>query len=90
MSRAGLAQRVDDERAEDEDSPETQDDRWDRASSSTRGPTTERIQPGASSVKKRAMAIEIGVARSSAPSEVTTVPKMNDLAPKSALFWSHA
>jgi hypothetical protein len=60
------------------------------ASSSTSGPTTERIQRGASSVRKRAIAIAIGVARSSAPNEVTTVPKMNDLAPNSSLFWSQA
>ena len=31
------------------------------------------------------MASEMGVASSSAPSDVTTVPKMNDLAPKRVL-----
>ena len=55
------------------------------ASSSTSGATTARIQRGASSLRKSAIASEIGVARSSAPNDVTTVPKMNDFAPKSVL-----
>ena len=55
------------------------------ASSSTSGATTERIHRGASSLRKSAIASEIGVARSRAPNDVTTVPKMNDLAPNSVL-----
>ncbi len=45
------------------------------ASSSTSGATTWRIQAGASSLRKRAMAIEMGVARSSAPNDVTSGPE---------------
>ena len=42
------------------------------ASSSTSGATTARIQRGASSLRKSAIASEIGVARSRAPNDVTT------------------
>ena len=55
------------------------------ASSSMSGATTWRIHRGASSLRNSAIASEIGVARSSAPNDVTMVPKMNDLAPKSVL-----
>ena len=41
---------------------------------------------GAISVRNSAIAIESGVARSSAMNEVTTVPKMKDAAPKSSEF----
>ena len=44
------------------------------ASSSISVPTGPRIQRGASSVRKSAIAIDIGVASSSAMKEVTTVP----------------
>ena len=44
------------------------------ASISTSGPITPRIQPGASSVRKRAIAIASGPAITSAISEVTAVP----------------
>ena len=55
------------------------------ASNSTSGATAARIHRGASSLRKSAIASEIGVARSRAPKDVTSVPKMNDLAPKSVL-----
>ena len=45
------------------------------ASSSTSGATAWRIQAGASSLRKRAMASEMGVARSSAPNDVTSGPE---------------
>ena len=45
-------------------------------------PTGPRIAGGASSLRKRPIAIESGAAMSSAPNDVTSVPMMNDLAPK--------
>ena len=53
------------------------------ASISTSAPTGARIQPGASSVRKSAIAIAMGPATSSAKSDVRAVPKMNVPAPKS-------
>jgi hypothetical protein len=52
------------------------------ASVSTSAVTGPRIQRGASSVRKSAMPIASGVARSKAPSEVTAVPKRKTPAPR--------
>ena len=51
------------------------------ASISTSAPTGPRSQGGASSVRKSAIAIEIGPAIRSAKSEVSAVPKMKAAAP---------
>ena len=56
------------------------------ASMSIRVPTGARTAGGASSLRKRPIAIEIGPERSIAPKDVTTVPMIRSRAPNDPPF----
>ncbi len=60
------------------------------ASSSTSVATGRRIRRGASSVRKSAIAIDIGPAISSAIAELTAVPKMKAAAPNLPVTGFHS